>query len=335
MKYCVYTRCFFENAYLTYFIEHYINLGFDKIIVLHSGGSQYNLSEKHSTLVDIYYFENKGNMLLQTYDYLLKNSGFDWILSVDNDEFLLLNKKYKNINDYVEEKLLINNKINAFYFRWGMIEKYDIESNNNFSHILKKYKIFSNNHIKTMFKKTDLISVNHCHHAELKNLTIFFEDDIIHNNQARLSINENSYKEHILIHMHTRSLHNLVLKSFNTVFCAKMISKKNEFIEFINTLEPNLSNDTTLSLFLKYIGAKAHLPFYHSSGKLIDMVEYDILNYDYEIIDSIEYIDILNCLNNNKINANNYFYFISSLSEKTINDKTFIYMETEIFPKLL
>jgi hypothetical protein len=328
MKYCVYTRCFFENAYLTYFIEHYINLGFDKIIILHSGGSQYNLSAKYSNLVDIFYVENKGDILLPTYDYLVKKGDFDWVLCVDNDELLLLNKKYKNINDYVEEKLLFNTKINAFYFRWGMIEKYDIENNNNFSYILQKYKIFSNQHIKTMFKKTDLISVNHPHYSQLNNLTIFFEDDIIHNNQALFPINEKSYKEHILIHMHTRSLHNLVLKSFNTVFDCKIISLKNEFIEFINTLEHNLSNDTTQSFFLKYIGAKAQLPFGHSGGKLIDTVEYDILNYDYEIMDSIEHIDILNCLNNNNINCNNYFYFISSLSEKTINDKTFVYTET-------
>jgi hypothetical protein len=328
MKYCVYTRCFFENAYLTYFIEHYINLGFDKIIILHSGGSQYNLSEKHSNFVDIYYVENKGDMLLQTYDYLLKNNDFDWVLAIDNDELLLLNKKYKNINDYVEEKLLINNNINAFYFRWGMIEKYDIENNNNFSYILKTYKIFSNPHIKTMFKNKDLISVGHPHFAALNHLTIYFEHNIIHNNQALFPINEKSYTEHILIHVHTRSLHNLVLKAINTAFDDKKIHLKNEFIEFINTLDNNLSNDTTLILFLKYIGLKAQLPFGHSTGALINMFEYDILKYDYELIDSNENIDILNCLNNNNINLNNYFYFIKSLSDKTINDKTFVYMET-------
>lgn len=328
MKYCVYTRCFFENAYLTYFIEHYINLGFDKIIILHSGGSKYNLSEKYVGFVDIYYLENKGDMLLPTYDYLLKNSEFDWVLTVDNDELLLLHKKYKNINDYVEEKLLINGNINSFYFRWGMIEKYDIENNNNFSYILQKYKIFSNPHIKTMFKKKDLISVNHPHFAALNHLTIYFENNIIRNNQALFQTNENSYTEHILIHVHTRSLHNLVLKSINTAFGDKMIHLKNEFIEFINTLDNNLSHDTILNIFLKYIGLKARLPFCHSGGELINIFEYDILKYNYDIIDSNENIDILNCLNNNHINLNNYLYFINSLSEKTINDKTFMCPET-------
>lgn len=324
MKCCVYTRCFFENEYLTFFIKHYINLGFNKIIILHSGGPRYNLSEQYLNLVDIYYLENDGDELLLKCDYIIKNSNFDWILSVDNDELLLLNK-YTTIHDYIEEKLLFNEQINAFYFRWGMIEKCDIENINKFSHILKKYKVFSNEHIKTMFKKNDLISIETSHCVYLNNLTIYFENNILYNNQPIHPVNENSYKDHVLIHLHTRCLNDLVFKSFNTLFHDKIIELKDEFIEFINTIDQDLSNDTVQCIFLKYIGMKAKLPFAHSNGKLINMFEFNILKYNDEIVETNQNINILNLLKNNNINNSKYFYFINKLSNKIINDKTFIY----------
>ena len=54
------------------------------------------------------------------------------------------------------------------------------------------------------------------------------------------------------------------------------------------------------------------------------MCEYDISKYDYEIIDSNENMDILNCLSNNNINLSNYLHFISKLSDKTIYDKNLL-----------
>lgn len=324
MKYCVYTRSFFENPYLSNFIQHYLNLGFDKIIVLHSGGAKYHVPENYLDYVEIHYVSNYGDRILPYYDYLIKNREFDWALSVDIDELLLLNEKYKNINDYVEEKIRTNDKINAFYFRWGMIEKCDIETNNNFSYILKNYKIFSNPHIKTMFKLCDLTSVSHPHTADLNNLTIFFENNIINYNQPIIPLSVDSYKEHVLIHLHTRSLHNLIFKSLNTIFYGKNIKLKNEFIEFINIPQQKLSNDTILDIYLKYIGRKAELPFEHINDNLVNMAEYNTSKYNYDIIDSNDNIDFLNCLNNNNITSKNYFDFINCLNEKLINDKTFI-----------
>ena len=67
--------------------------------------------------------------------FFIINSNNDWVLSVDSDELLILNNTYKNIDDFVKEKLINDKLINAFYFRWGMIEKCDIENNNNFTYI--------------------------------------------------------------------------------------------------------------------------------------------------------------------------------------------------------
>ena len=103
MKYCVYTRCFFENPYIAYFIKHYIDLGFDKIIILHSGGDPYEVLPLYKDCVEIHYVKNTGNELLNTHFHLIHEM-FDWVLGVDIDELLLLNASYKSIHDYVQKK---------------------------------------------------------------------------------------------------------------------------------------------------------------------------------------------------------------------------------------
>ena len=48
MKCCVYTRCYYEKQYLYNFIEHYIKLGFDKIIILNTSNQFNNIIEDAS-----------------------------------------------------------------------------------------------------------------------------------------------------------------------------------------------------------------------------------------------------------------------------------------------
>ena len=111
--------------------------GFDKIIILKcfNNDDHYKIPEEYQKYVSIYNVKNLGNSLLPKYDYIVKNSGYDWVLNIDIDEILLLNPKYKNINEYTEEKLSINKNINTFYFRWGMIEKCDNTHNYDFINI--------------------------------------------------------------------------------------------------------------------------------------------------------------------------------------------------------
>ena len=318
MKYCVYTRAFFENSYIACFIQHYINLGFDKIIILHSGGVPYNVSEDMKKKVDIYYVKNMADSLLDKYKYLIQNSEYDWILSVDMDELLLLNKKYNTIHDYVEEKLLNHGEINAFYFRWGMIEKFETEPNN-FKKILKKYKIFSNPHIKTMFKKIDLINIFYSHYAELNKLTIYFENTIFKKNQAIIPTNEKSYKETMLIHLHTRNIHDLIIKSLNTLFDGKKMNTKNGFVDFINLQQ--YSHDV-VNQFINCIGAKAELPFVHCQSTTVSMDDYDVSKYDYNIASYEK--GMLHFLIENNINVDYYSDFTNQFIEKVKNDKTFL-----------
>ena len=320
MKFCVYTRSYYENQFLNFFIEHYINLGFDKIIILKSDNINYVCPPQFLQYVDFHIVQNLGDKLLPRYNKLVKNTDFDWILSVDIDEILLLNSRYKKINDYVKEKLLINSNINIFYFRWAMIEKYDISTDNNFKDILTNYKIFKNFHIKTMVNRKKLKNINHPHICNINTkINVYFENNILHYNKPILEFSTNMYAEAVLIHIHTRSIHNIVLKAFLTMFQAKKIFNINKFIEYINDLDVTLENNNAFEIFKEYIGIKSVLPFVHTNYGLsdINITQFSIHDYKYSVFDTCDdKLSILDCLKNNNINIDKYYYFINKVNEQ-------------------
>jgi hypothetical protein len=317
MKYGVYTRAFLEAPYLDFFIEHYSKLGFEKIIILLSDYTKYNVDEKYLNIVEIHVVNNIGNQLLPKYDYLVKNSGCDWMLCIDIDEILLLHNRYLSISDYVESKIVIDKDVNIIYFRWGMIEKYDNELNNDFNYILNNYNIYSNVHIKSMINVHKLDSIYHPHMSKMKTTNkIYFEDNILINNYPQQTISEKSYKDSILIHLHTRSINNIVIKAFNTVLDGKSIMNISKFITLINTLTKDSENNNLLELFKQYIGTKATKPFEHSKKPLIhvDINNFSIYDYKYKVTNlEIEEKYIVNLLNYNNIDKDKYHYFITKL----------------------
>lgn len=327
MKCCVYTRAFFEDEYLDYFIKHYLNLGFDKIIILKTDKEIFYLNDEYTNFVDIFYVDNHADQTLQLNQDLLKQSEYDWVLSVDLDEYLLLTSKYKTIKDYLQEKLNNNNLINCFYFRWAMIEKYDNCENNVFTDILKTYKIFQNNHIKSMFKISDLINISTSHYSIMNNSIIHFENFIYKNPYSTHKIYDDSYEETIIIHIHTRSINDLIYKSFSTLFDEKKIISKEAFVQFINNYDGSIITNQLLNEFNNYIGEKAKLPFTHISNVINNKLAINNFNFD-KYIFSIKTNNsnkmITTFLEKNNINKDNYFFFINNLHEYMISNKTFI-----------
>ena len=111
IKCCIYTRIHNEVPYLDFFIEHYIRLGFSKIIILKCDKHKYDISNSFKNFIEVYNIENlPKEEELPLNSYLIKNTNYDWVLQVDIDEILLLNKQFKNT--YLEEVL---NKINKHY----------------------------------------------------------------------------------------------------------------------------------------------------------------------------------------------------------------------------
>jgi hypothetical protein len=172
MKCCVYTRFVFELCYLDIFIEHYLRLGFDKIIVLCHDMEDFVLDESLAAFVEIYEVENRGNRLPNKYkDYIPEN--YDWVLHVDSDELLVLNKKYRTIHDYINDKLRINSEINVFQFSWLWLHRFELSNiaiKNSLKNILYNYKTMIGYKdieskqiwVKTMAKVKDIVSIS-CH----------------------------------------------------------------------------------------------------------------------------------------------------------------------------
>ena len=329
MKCCVYTRSFMEHSYMDFFIEHYIKLGFDKIFILKSDNIEYKCPNEYEKQVYIHKVPNIGDKLLKSCEHLvLRDYEYDWILSVDTDEILLLNKKYNNnIKNYIEEKTKINPDINAFYFRWGMVEKYDITDTNTLPYILNNYKIFTNGHIKSMIKKSSVKSICHPHYAVLKSYHIYFENKILTANKANQhKINECTFEDEILIHIHTRSIHNLIIKALCTKLHGKGVSSGSKLKELINNFDINNSKNI-LDEFKKHVGSKATLPYGHSNYPCshFNSEKFLITDYKYDVIhNKKEEAIISKLLQDNNINETKYYQFINELNKIIKNEKRFM-----------
>lgn len=138
----VLTRSFYEDAYLSFFIKYYLDLGFDRIVIFKADKEElgeftldFLSSEKGYTEIDkerviIKYVENEGNGIYSNPDnfpYYIDTT-YDWSLHVDVDEFLVINRdKYAKIHDYIIDlHNIMGVKMNELYnvkFRWLCINK--------------------------------------------------------------------------------------------------------------------------------------------------------------------------------------------------------------------
>ena len=197
-----------------------------------------------------------------------------------------------------------------------MIEKFDIQYPESLSSILDTYQLFSNQHIKTLVKISKLSSIYHSHMCTTHSKTcIYFEDQILTSNSPKQEITSQIYKESVLIHLHTRSIHNLIIKSFHTLFFAKQIKEKQLFIDFVNNIDiSSRDNIGFLENFKSFIGAKAHLPFQKRPSVQINIHDFSIQEYQHKMIDEEkEKQHIIFFLQENNIHSEKYYFFIEIL----------------------
>jgi hypothetical protein len=286
MKCCVLTRFVYELIYLDSFIEHYVNLGFDKIIVLYHDIVVGQVPNEYKDKVKLHNVPNLGNQLPDKFKHLIPED-IDWVLHVDSDEFLLLHKRYKDIHEYVECKLAMHPEINIFLFMWSWVHKYD-EDNQYLNDIFRKYKKKVGNRlteenkknkqnevwVKSMFKRSHLDTLYiHCP-SMIYGYYMYCNELIVHedenNNKIKSLLYKNKqneigfYQDVILMHLATRSMKNVVFKSQNmhkTQVKKKNMNNQELLEEYLQTTNLEHENEYDIMSSLKdYVGYKIEWP---------------------------------------------------------------------------
>jgi len=253
MRCCVYTRFVYEVPYLESFIDHYLQLGFDKIFILYHDICKFDVPEHLLEEVELVEVQNNGNKLLNEYKHLFQEDDvFDWVLNVDSDEFLLLGPEYENIKEFVATKLDEEDpEINMIQFSWGWMHAFNASPDFTFPDYVKNYKVFLGSKdtdtkdiwVKSLTKVADIEYMT-CHNCVLKpntspviyvNGTVLrrvtkedLEEDNMKDSDGEddtteevnllprsYALRDNTYSEGVLIHLNTRNMMNAIIKGLN------------------------------------------------------------------------------------------------------------------------
>ena len=123
IKVCICTLGKNENRYIKEFLNHYKNLGIDKVF-LYDNNDIDNKSESfeneiseyiNNSFVQIINYRGKRAPQFKIYTdcYKKNNKYYDWLIFFDIDEFIHL-KDYSNIKDFLKEKKFSNCKLIYF-----------------------------------------------------------------------------------------------------------------------------------------------------------------------------------------------------------------------------
>ena len=172
-----------ENLYVREFVEHYKSIGYNNIFIYDNNDiNGENFSDVINDyildgFVKIIYYRNRNPDSIPQLDsyrdcYSRNNKLYDWLSFFDMDEFLELNKKYLNIQDFLGNKIFEkcqNIKINWFFANTNNILYYENKP------LSKRLKSFSPNiHIKSTVRGN--LSTNYWErlnnpHTSLLNIT--------------------------------------------------------------------------------------------------------------------------------------------------------------------
>lgn len=110
MNICIIAIAKRENLYIKEWVNHHLNLGFDRIFICDNNDSG---DEKISDVIDnekvtiLDYHDVKGvQSEAYTKEFLNHHNEYDWIAFIDIDEFIMLNEKYgENIKNFLNDPI--------------------------------------------------------------------------------------------------------------------------------------------------------------------------------------------------------------------------------------
>jgi hypothetical protein len=273
MKADIIVRFFNEHIYAEHFINYYLGLGFDHIHILFQKGQAFlSIMSKQ---VSIIYHEYAGNDVLQYIPSLVTTTA-DWILLCDADEYLYI-KQYTTIKEFLKT---IPATVEQLFFQWAMIENFaDMTGQHDLFDTLTTHNMYINPHIKSMVRSSLLRKGDITPHVCENGVSNYLWNKFV-NCSPKHDVTVESYNINypFLIHFHTRSIQNALLKGIST----KFNNNKKINIQLFNTiLAGNNNNDATRSF------AKLSIPFYHAKYPVLPIhvpinLKGYLINYDDE-----------------------------------------------------
>ena len=294
MKSRVVVRSFYEDPYIDFFVDYYMTIGFDNIVILKADNTPYKPPEDYKDKVLVVHVKNEGNDILRKHIRYFLDKTYDWVLNIDMDEFLVIDfDKYKGgINDFLENypKELVEKKIlqdsdqcQQIRFRWLCIHKLD-NKDLTFPELLNNYNKYAFNYIKTIGKTNHLnnknINAHYFFSNKLKNPIIvnnpnakikekeygLLLDDRVRNilshNKTFLKNKSENLKNGFILHVHIRSLNNVLMKSLVTQLRNnKKITSISSFNQVLNDFKLSNNNDynSIYHKFLSHVNIKYYL----------------------------------------------------------------------------
>lgn len=164
-----------ENNYIKEWVEHYKNVGFDKIFLYdnnHDGEEHFEdvigdyIDEGFVEIIDV---RNKvGDVQQPAYNecYHKHSDEFDYMAFFDIDEFLCLNNKFKDIKDFLLN--VSKNGFNCVKINWVIYTDNNLITIKDNNYSIKRFdnsKKIKNKQCKSIIKTNLDITINSCHGA--------------------------------------------------------------------------------------------------------------------------------------------------------------------------
>jgi hypothetical protein len=269
----VYVRVFADAPYIEAFFNHYLALGFDKIIALDVIGQVRTDGVSHPERVQVVRVpQNLGNDLYKEHWHLVKESGARWVLTVDTDEFLLIDAP--SIGAFVARIERKHGEMVLFYFRWVMLDWLAPWCGPSVGSMIvgsesARAALTMHTFHKNMARVARVTGVRpHCANFARHSKEVALYDDgtplvmrassICRNvNRYPNASRSPAYADSTLVHVHTRSLHDLVQKALLTAFPLKKIKDRSALSELMRAA-PTMQPGELLHELLRVVGTKAN-----------------------------------------------------------------------------
>lgn len=218
-----------DNEYLIEYTDHYLNLGFDKVVLLDNNDDDSmrpsdvladHIKKRSVKILDCR--NTNFNDTLFKYSFFC-NYEFDWVLFADDDEFLEL-KKHNSIRDFLSSfspevtKIVFNNMHygdnNQIFQKPGKVqERFPEPLPLDLSMPSDKGPIIHNSAIKSILKKKNTKDIKVTSHCLIDSTPHFNADnEIVELEQGFWRVNNNSitYETAYIKHYCTKSLEEFV-----------------------------------------------------------------------------------------------------------------------------